>query len=133
MALYVNKWTDKPSFSTVLCDRCSILVLSIIRMSTYHVHCAAICTSTCTHACVCVCVFVCRCAEVCVYACVHACLHTYLHSLCPARLYNSLTVFHEFHVLDKASEDKVMTESTSDVKFRVNYNYQPKDSDSGTQ
>jgi len=33
------------------------------------------------------------------------------------RLYNRLTVFHEFHVLDKASKDKVMTESTSGVKF----------------
>jgi len=29
---------------------------------------------------------------------------------------NRLTVFHEFHVLDKTSNDKVMTESTSGVK-----------------
>jgi len=28
-------------------------------------------------------------------------------------LYNRLTLFHEFHVLDKASKDKVMTGSTS--------------------
>jgi len=30
-------------------------------------------------------------------------------------LYNRLTVFHEFHVLDKASKDKVMTVNTFDV------------------
>jgi len=31
-------------------------------------------------------------------------------------LYNRLAVFHEFHVLDKASRDKVMRGSTSGVK-----------------
>jgi len=48
-----------------------------------------------------------------------------------SRLYNRLTVFHEFHVLDKATKDKIMTESTSGVNFCFNYN--AKDSDAGTQ
>jgi len=46
-------------------------------------------------------------------------------------LYNRLTVFHEFHVFDKASKDKVMTGSTSDVIFC--FSYQPKGSDAGTR
>jgi len=32
-------------------------------------------------------------------------------------LYNRLTMRHEFHVLDKASKDKVMAGSTSGVNF----------------
>jgi len=43
-------------------------------------------------------------------------------------LYNRLTIFHEFPVLDKASKDKA---GTSGVKFC--FNYQPKSSDTGTQ
>jgi len=31
--------------------------------------------------------------------------------------YNRLTVFHEFHVLDKASKDKIVIGSTAGVKF----------------
>jgi len=46
-------------------------------------------------------------------------------------LCDRLIIFHEFHVLDKVSKDKVMTGSTSSVKFC--FNYQPKGSDAGTQ
>jgi len=42
-----------------------------------------------------------------------------------------LTVIYEFHVLDKASKDKVMTGNTSGVNFLLYY--QPKGSDAGTQ
>jgi len=46
-------------------------------------------------------------------------------------LYNRLIVFHDFHVLNKASKDKVMTGSTSDVKNC--FKYQPKGSDADYQ
>ena len=42
-----------------------------------------------------------------------------------AGLYNRVTVFHEIHVLDKASRDKVASGSTSGVNFC--FNYQPKE------
>jgi len=45
--------------------------------------------------------------------------------------YNRLAVFHEFHMLDKASEDKVMTGNTSGVKCC--FNYQPKGRNASTQ
>jgi len=50
---------------------------------------------------------------------------------CYVGLYNRLSVFHDFHVIDKASKDKAVTGSTSDVKF--DFNYQPKGSDVDTQ
>jgi len=43
-------------------------------------------------------------------------------------IYNRLTVVHEFHMLDEAA--KVLSRSTSDVKFL--FNYQPKGGDGGT-
>jgi len=38
--------------------------------------------------------------------------------LSDVRLYNRLTVFHEFHMIEKASKDK-KTGSTSGVKFML--------------
>jgi len=49
-----------------------------------------------------------------------------------AGLYNRVTVFHEIHVLDKASRDKVASGSTSGVNFFASIISQ-KSSDAGTQ
>jgi len=46
-------------------------------------------------------------------------------------LYKSLTVFHEYHVFDKASKHKVMTGGTSGEK--ICFNSQTKANDAGTQ
>jgi len=51
-------------------------------------------------------------------------IYIYIYKPSDAGLYNRVTVFHEIHVLDKASKDKVASGSTSGVNFC--FNYQPK-------
>jgi len=48
------------------------------------------------------------------------------------RLYNRLNVFHEFHVLDKMSKDKVMRGTKNVKMLNFCFKYQQKGSDAGT-